>query len=45
MKQITIKGVVYKVRYLYTREDGSIWYVLDVTGGFEGDFGDEVKVS
>jgi len=45
MKQITIKGVVYKIRYLYTRDDGSIWYVLDVAGGFEGVFGDEFKAS
>jgi len=48
MKKITIKGVVYKIRYTYTREDGSIWYVLnvtDVTAVFEGEYGDEVKAS
>ena len=41
--KITINGVQYKVRYAHTREDGSKWLVLNVTGGFEGEFGDEVR--
>ena len=43
-KQITIDGKSYKVRYAYTRKDGSEWYVLNVSGGFEGEFGDEYPV-
>jgi hypothetical protein len=39
----TINGVKYKVRYAYMRPDGTKWLVLNVLGGFEGEFGDEVK--
>lgn len=42
MKTITINGITYKIRYTYTRTDGSAWHVLDVDGGFGGEFGDEV---
>lgn len=38
-----IDGVKYKVRYAYMRPDGTKWLVLNVLGGFEGEFGDEVK--
>jgi len=41
-KTIKINGVEYKIRYAYQKEDGTKWLVLDVPGGFEGDFGDEV---
>ncbi|MFA6198810.1 MAG: hypothetical protein WC679_00135 [Bacteroidales bacterium] len=45
MSTIKIDGVVYKIRYSYRRDDGTLWYVLDVSGGFSGDFGDEVQVN
>jgi len=38
---IMINGTDYKVRYEFTKEDGSTWIVLDVDGGFYGEFGDE----
>lgn len=41
-KTIVIAGITYKVRYAYTRPDGTVWKVLDVAGGFQGEFGDEV---
>jgi hypothetical protein len=40
-KQVKINGVTYKVRYTYTRPDGTVWMVLDCDGGLKGDFGDE----
>jgi hypothetical protein len=45
VKQITLDGVSYKVRYAYTTEDGTEWLVLDVDGGFFGKYGDEVPAS
>lgn len=44
-KQIKIDGSFYTVRYTYTKENGSVWYVLLVDGGFFGEFGDEVPAS
>ena len=44
IKIIVIAGVKYRIRYAYIRPDGTSWYVLDVPGGFGGEFGDEVKV-
>ena len=45
-KQITtIDGVSVKVRYIFEKEDGSLWYALDVLGGYQGLFGDEYPVA
>ena len=44
-KIININGIEYKIRYKYKRDDGSNWIVLDVSGGFWGQFGDEIPES
>ena len=44
-KTITIEGNTYKIRYTYKRDDGTLWHVLLVDGGFYGEFGDEWPVS
>jgi hypothetical protein len=45
IKQIKLDGITYKVRYAYKRDDGTVWLVLNVDGGFYGEFGDEVPAS
>lgn len=45
MKTIRIEGIIYKIRYTYKRDDGTLWYVLSDTEAFFGKFGDEFPVS
>jgi hypothetical protein len=42
---LLIEGMEYKIRYIYTRDDGTEWYVLKCQGGLMGDFGDEYPVA
>lgn len=42
-KTLRIDGVDYRIRYMYTRDDGSKWYVLD-TDRLMGKYGDEWPV-
>jgi len=44
MKTIEINGREYKIRYAYRSNDGKLWYVLNVDGGFYGEYGDEYPV-
>jgi len=39
-KQIIVNNKKYKVRYIYEKEDGSLWYVCD-TDELQGEYGDE----
>ena len=39
-----INGDPYEVRFIYTRDDGTSWYVLKNTNSFMGGFGDEYPV-
>ena len=47
-KTIKVNGKEYQVRYVYTRDDGTQWYVLLTDGlnnpGLSGDFNDESPV-
>ena len=42
---ITINGITCKVRYTYTKDDGTVWHVLNIGdmdhGPGRGDYGDE----
>jgi len=42
-KTVTINGREYQLRYVYEKEDGSKWMVLN-TDELQGKFGDEYPV-